>query len=113
MSMMRVSAELVEDLKILKEVKSLKGKVGTHSNLIHNLVRAELRKTHADTRDGFLAEGSVVLGPSGKPVVIRSVRKNEVVFNTDMFVINGSVACLDLKLLANSVEEFDGGLFDV
>lgn len=113
MSMMRVTAELVEDLKLLKEVKSAKGKLGTHSSLVHNLVKAELKKTHADTRDGYLAEGSVVLGPANKPLVIKSIRKNEVVFNNDMFVINGSVACFNLKLLAKTVEEFDGGSFDV
>ena len=113
MSMMRVTPELVEDLKLLKGVKSAKGKLGTHSDLVHNLVKAELRKTHAETNDGYLAEGSVVLGPSGKPIVIGRVSKSEVVFTDGTFVINGSVACCSMTLLSDSVENFDGGLFDV
>lgn len=111
-SMMRVSDKLVEDLKLLKEVKSLKGKLGTHSNLVHNLIKAELRKTHADTQDGFLAEGCVVLGPSDNPVVIKSVGKSKVVFNDDTYMINGSPACTELELLAESIEEFNGGVFN-
>lgn len=112
-SMMRVTGELLEDVKLLKEVKAAKGKLGTHNKILHELVKTELRKTHAQTQDGYLAEGVVVLGPAGKPVVIRAVRKNEVVFNDDTYIINGSVACVNLKLLANSIEEFEGGAVNV
>jgi mannose-1-phosphate guanylyltransferase len=111
-SMMRVSAELVEDLKLLKLIKSCKGKLGTHSSLVHNLVTAELRKTHAYTKNGYIDEGCVVRGPSGKPVVIKAVSQDTVVFNDGTYVINGGIACYAMELLADSVKEFSGGLID-
>ena len=110
---MRVTGDLVDDLKLLKEVKSVKGKLGTHNSIVHDLVKNELRKTHAETGSGFLAEGCVVLGPSAKPVVIRAVGEGNVTFNDNTYVINGGIACRSLVLLANTVEEYDGGTVDV
>jgi mannose-1-phosphate guanylyltransferase len=112
MSMMRVSSELVEDLKLLKLAKSSSGKLGTHNNIVHSLVKAEMRKTHAHTKNGYIAEGAVVRGPSGKPVVIGKITEAEVVFTDGTYLINGGTACYDMELLAASVEEFDGGLID-
>jgi hypothetical protein len=112
-SMMRVTAELVDDLKLLKEVKAVNGKLGTHNDIVHELVKAELRKTHAETCAGFLPEGAVVLGPSSKPVVIRTVSEGNVTFNDNTYVINGGIACKAMKLLAESIESFDGGTVDV
>jgi hypothetical protein len=112
MSMMRVSSELTEDIKLLKLIKSPSGKLGTHNNIVHALVKAELRKTHAHTKDGYISEGSVVRGPSGKPVVIRAVNKDTVTFNDSTYVINGGTVCYSMELLADNVEEFNGGLID-
>lgn len=112
-SMMRVTSELQKDIKLLKEVKAAKGKLGTHSDLIHDLVKTELRKTRAYTEDGYLAEGAVVLGPVFKPVVIKSIGNDKVVFSDDTYVINGGTACYNLKLLSENVEEFEEGLYDV
>ena len=111
-SMMRVTANMMEDLKLLKKVKASNGRLGTHSSLVHELIKDELKKTHAFTGDGHLGEGMVVLGPAGKPVVILSVGNGKVVFTDSTYILNGGTACYDLKLLANSVEEFAGGLFD-
>jgi hypothetical protein len=112
MSMMRVSSELVEDIKLLKLIKSFSGKLGTHNNIVHSLVKAELKKTHAHTKNGYISEGSVVIGPSGKPVVIDTVSKDIVTFNDKTYVINGGLACYSMELLADNVEEFGGGLID-
>jgi hypothetical protein len=112
MSMMRVSSDLVEDIKLLKLIKSYSGKLGTHNNIVHNLVKAELRKTHVHTRDGYISEGCVVRGPSGKPVVIGKVSEAEVVFTDGTYLINGGTASYNMYLLAYSVEEFAGGLIN-
>ena len=111
-SMMRVSSELTNNIKLLKEVKSKDGKTGTHNDMIMLLVNEELRKTHAETEYGFSAVGTVVLGPAGKPIVIKSVGEDKVTFGDGSYVINGSPVCFNMQHLADSVQEFTGTLFN-
>ena len=110
-SMMRVTSALVDDLKILKTIKASNGRIGTHNDLLHSLVMAELKKTHARIQDGYVTEGSLVMSPSGKPVIIGRISVSEVVFTDGTYVINGSKVCNELKLLADTVSTFEGELF--
>ena len=111
-SMMRVTPELLADIKLLKSIKAIKGKAGSGSNLVHSLVKAELRKTHALTKSGYVTVGAVMKGPEGKPVVIKYVGVDMVVFSDNTHVINGGVACAAMELLADNVETFEGGLIN-
>ena len=103
-SMMRTTPELSEDIKILKGVYGS----GSNSEIVQRLVSEELKNYKVKTQDGYLGEGSVVLGISKKPVVICSVSKYRVTFSDNTSIVNGSRTCEDLKLLADTVEEFDG-----
>ena len=107
-SMIRVTKELIEDLKVLKTVIP-----GTNNNIIHYIIKEELKKSFMATVDGYAAVGAVISGPSGNPVVIISITRDKVVFSDGTYVINGSAFCSSLKILSDSVEEFDGELFDV
>ena len=105
-SMMRVTDSLVADIKLLKEVRSVNGKLGTHNDLVHSLVKAELKKTHVLTKNGYISEGAVVRGPLGNPVVVKIVREDMVVLSDDTYYVNGGGDCYHLELLADSVENF-------
>ena len=111
-SMMRVTAELLEDLKVLKEAYSTKGKSLSNGELAQLLVSDELKNVRVKTQEGYLREGSVVMGPANKPVVIRHIEKDKVVFSDHTCLVNGSKTCYALTLLANSVDEYDGGFFN-
>lgn len=107
--MMRATSRLLEDLKLLKDIRTTKGKTGTYASLVQDLVSAELRKTHANTKSGYLPVGTVVFGPNDRLLVIKDVVNGTVVFNDGTFVLNGGEACFDLLWLAASIADYAGG----
>jgi hypothetical protein len=104
----RVSDALLDDIRILKKHKGL----STYEELLQVMVRAELKKDHAYTADGYLSAGMVV-EYEGSSLVIKSIVDNKVVFEEGSYAFNGSKAVYDLKFLADSVETYTGGLADV
>ena len=108
-TMMRATEELIEDLKLLKEIKSTNGKVGTHATLLHELVKSELRVTRANTQSGYLPPGTVVMGPNDKPVTIKAISQGTVILSDGTYLLNGGSACFALLWLADNVSEFKGG----
>lgn len=108
--MIRVKRSQLNDLKVLKDVYTTK--VSSNGELLQLLVSKELKNYTVKTPEGYLLEGAVVLGPNKKPVVITSISNNRVVLSDNSCLINGSKSCNELKLLANSVEEYDGSYSD-
>jgi len=103
--MMRVNKKLLDDLKILKEVK----RGGSCLSLVDDLVKKELMKTHALTNCGYLKAGNVVSTASGAVLVINSVYGDRVTFGDGTFVINGGIFCLNLLFVCNSIDLYEGG----
>lgn len=99
MSMMRVTDGLLGELKLLKAVKSTRGKLSTHAQLVQDLIKTELRITHVETNDGWIEVGSTVEGVDGEPTVILRLSDGMVHFSNSTYIINGSSTCLELKVL--------------
>lgn len=107
-TMMRINVDVVSKIKLLK------GYLGTkdsHQEIVDKVVTAELLKTHADTDDGYLPIGTVVMGPMDKPIIIRDISCGNVVFECGTSLINSSSACRRLKYLSCNVESYEGGAF--
>ena len=68
--------------------------------MVHDLAKAELRKTHVETDDGWLEVGSTVEGVDGEPTVVTYLRDGMVCFGNSTYIINGSPTCLGLKVLS-------------
>lgn len=103
-SMIRVGEELLDDLKLIKEVR----KAPSYQSVIKELVHEELKTTHAYTKEGYLPIGCVVSSHDGKPLVVKSIADGKVIFNDNTYVINGGTACYSLNFLADCIEEYDG-----
>ena len=95
-SMIRVSEELIDDLKLLKELH----KAPSYQLVIKDLVHEALKTSHAFTKEGYLPAGCVVASHDGKPLVIKGVTDGKVIFNDNTYVINGGATCYSLNFLA-------------
>ena len=110
-SMMRVSSELLGELKVLKDYYKSSGKSVSNGELAQLLVREELKNSHVKTQDGYAGEGTVVMGPDNSPLVIMAIEKGKVTFSDNSCLVNGSKTCHELRWLADSVAEFSGGFY--
>lgn len=108
--MMRVSKEVLSGIKLLK---SLSNFTGSQQDIVGKLVKAELKKTFVDTRYGYVGVGAVVLGPDSVTLVVSSIDEDKVTFRDGSFILNGGATSFELKLLSNSVEDFEGGIVNV
>lgn len=80
----------------------------THDDLIHYLVKRELMDKFAYTQDGYLPVGSVV-SDGDTILTISSVMNGRVVFDDMSYANNGSRVIYRLRLVAKSLEEYEGG----
>lgn len=103
----RVSDGLLDDIRLLKSLKEM----GTYEELLHSMVKAELRQSCAYTADGYLPVGTVV-EYEGSTLVIKAIVGNKVMFEEGSWAFNGSKAVYDLKFLADSVEVYSGGIIN-
>jgi hypothetical protein len=99
----RLSEKSIETLKFLK--KELKAK--SYEKVIEKLANEHLRNNYAISNSGYFSVGAVVY-LEGKTVVIEEVDKVKVKFNNGSEIFNGSLACLNMKKLADSVKEYKG-----
>lgn len=104
----RVSESTLLCLKKLKEFNKSK----SHDELIFNLLEKQLKDNYAHTQDGYLPVGAVVLD-GDTVLVIKSIINGRVIFDDFSYANNGSRVIYRLRLLANSVEEYDGGRSNV
>lgn len=97
--MIRVTQELVDKLKTLKQITGN----SSYSEVLEDLVHRELLKHSAYTNDGYLSAGTVVQDTTGNTLVIERIAEGKVVFNDSSFLFNGSVGCMALRKLADDV----------
>lgn len=96
----RISGKLLNDIKQLKDFTGL----STYEDVLNAIVKKELRKTHAFTKDGYLPVGAVVKD-KGKLLVIKSIIGDKVVFDDYSYAMNGGSTVYELSLVAMSLED--------
>jgi len=101
--MMRVTGELLDNLKTLKSI------IGSapYSDIIQDLVHEKLLKVTAFTSNGYLPIGTVVEDVEGTVLVIDSITDGKVIFNDFSWVLNGGSTCMALKKLSDNVTSLD------
>lgn len=102
-SSIKISKNLLEKLKKLKEFEG----VSTYEDLIESIVEEKIRKIYAITYSDYLPVGTVV-EIENRVAVIKDIKQDKVIFNDGFWVFNESVACKEIKKLADSVKEFKG-----
>lgn len=107
-TMMRVTDKLLRDLKLLKSINSVDGRLGSNNDIVQEIVNRELSKTHVWTLDGYATVGYVVSGPDNKVLVIESVNADIVVFRNRTHIINGSALSRRLEIISKSVSTYEG-----
>lgn len=100
----RISSELLENLKLLKTTTQTK----TYEEALRHLVKQELKKYFVRTKGGCVQAGAVV-NARGVLLVITKVTPERVFFDDGSYAFNGGKYTYDLELVATSVEEYDGG----
>ena len=100
----RISDIFLDDLKLLKSVTQ----VGTYEKLLAKLVKQESKRFFVHTKEGRISAGAVVRA-RGVLLVITRVTPERVFFDDGSYAFNGGKYVYDLELVAESVEEYDGG----
>ena len=103
-TMIRVDKKLTESLKLLKEITGN----STYQGVLEELVANELLKHRALTSSGYVREGAIVCGRNTPPLVIKSITADTVTFHDNTYVFNGSKACYDLRLIEETLEDYEG-----
>lgn len=101
-STIRISKNVVDCLKLLKNVKGIKD---SHGSVIQDLIHNALLETHVTTKKGYVTVGSVVL-KDHYPVVIESITKDKVVFRDGQSILNSSKESYNLLLLSYDVSDY-------
>lgn len=100
----RVSNDLLNNLKLLKSTTQAK----TYEEVLHTLIKQELKKSFVRTKLGRIQVGAVV-NARGVLLVITEVTPERVFFDDGSYAFNGSKYTYDLELVASSIEEYAGG----
>lgn len=103
-TMIRVDKSLTASLKLLKEITGS----STYQDVLVELVDKELLKHRVLTSSGYLKVGAVVSTRMGVPLVITGITEDLVTFHDKTYMFNGSKACYELKLVAESMDDYDG-----
>ena len=108
-TMMRVTSDVTDKLKLLKKVSGFKG---SYQDMVDKLVMEELAKTHFYTVDGHVTVDAVVLNTAGKYLVVEAVDKDRITFRDGSSLMNGGSTSYALRLFADSVSSCGVGFTD-
>lgn len=107
MPTIRIKDDTLDMMNTLREGRDFKDHK-THNDLINHLVKLELMDKFAHTQDGYLPVGSVV-SDGDTILTITSVINGRVIFDDMSYANNGSRVIYRLRLVAKSIEEYEGG----
>lgn len=99
----RISETLLDNIKLLKATTN----ESTYENLLSKIVKSELKKSYAYTKNGYLGVGTVVKDKD-TVLVIKEVTQDKVVFNDGTSAINGSATVYNLDFLSDTISQYKG-----